>query len=104
MAIGDENELTDPAGFFLKPTYPRHRQYEALRAYYVGGRSTVDGVTNDDRQSNTRIGATFALPVGRRHSIKLAVSRGAIVRVGADFSTFSFGWQTAWVTRPAPAR
>ena len=23
---------------------------------------------------------------------------------GADFSTFSFGWQTAWVSRPAPAR
>ena len=66
--------------------------------------STVDGVSNDDRQSNTRVGATFAFPVGRRHSIKLAVSRGAIVRVGADFSTFSFGWQTAWVPRPAPAR
>lgn len=44
------------------------------------------------------------MPVGRRHSIKLAVSRGAIVRYGADFSTFSFGWQTAWVSRPAPTR
>jgi hypothetical protein len=72
--------------------------------YYVGGRSTVDGIENNDRQSNTRVGATVAFPVGRRHSIKLAVSKGAIVRSGADFSTFSFGWQTAWVSRPAPAR
>ena len=72
--------------------------------YYVGGRTTSNGVRNNDQQSNTRVGATFALPVGRRHSIKLAVSRGAIVRYGADFSTFSFGWQTAWVHRPAPAR
>jgi len=72
--------------------------------YYVGGRSTVDGIDNNDRQSNMRVGATFALPVGRRHSIKLAVSRGAIVRFGADFSTFSFGWQTAWVPRATPVR
>src|SRR5262245_46435373 len=27
--------LTDPAAFFLEPTHPRHRQYEALRAYFV---------------------------------------------------------------------
>jgi hypothetical protein len=72
--------------------------------YYVGGRSTVDGIDNNDRQSNSRVGATVAFPVGRRHSIKLAVSKGAIVRYGADFSTFSFGWQTAWVSRPAPTR
>ena len=48
--------------------------------YYVGGRSTVDGIENNDRQSNSRVGATVAFPVGRRHSIKLAVSKGAIVR------------------------
>ena len=72
--------------------------------YYVGGRSTVGGIENDDRQSNTRVGATVAFPVGRRHSIKLAVSKGAIVRSGADFSTFSFGWQSAWISRPKPAR
>jgi len=72
--------------------------------YYVGGRSTVEGVENNDRQSNSRLGATLALPVGRRHAIKLAVSRGAIVRSGADFSTFSFGWQTGWVAMPQSAR
>ena len=72
--------------------------------YYVGGRSTIDGVENNDRQSNTRVGATVAFPVGRRHSIKLALSKGAIVRYGTDFSTFSFGWQTAWVPLPSPTR
>jgi hypothetical protein len=72
--------------------------------YYVGGRTTVDGVVNNDQQSNTRVGATFALPVGRRHSIKLAASTGAIVRYGANFSTFSIGWQTAWFPRPASTR
>ena len=62
--------------------------------FYVGGRSTVDGIENNDRQSNTRVGTTVTCPVGRRHSVTLAVSRGAIVRYGADFSTFSVGWQT----------
>ena len=27
--------VTDPANFFLQPSSPAHRQYEALRAYYV---------------------------------------------------------------------
>lgn len=35
-------QLTDPARFFLEPTQPRHRQYEALRAYFVEGRSTAE--------------------------------------------------------------
>ena len=72
--------------------------------YYVGGETTVQGVDKHDRQSNCRLGATVALPVGRRHSVKLAVSRGAIVRYGANFSTFSIGWQTAWIPASRPAR
>ena len=72
--------------------------------YYVGGRSTTDGVVNDDWQSNTRVGATFAFPVGRRHSIKLAASRGAIVRAGANFSTFSSGGRRRGSRMPKPAR
>jgi len=40
MHIGDENTLTDPASFFLKPSSPRQRQYEALRAFFVEGQSS----------------------------------------------------------------
>jgi hypothetical protein len=72
--------------------------------FYTGGQTTVQGVDNNDRASNSRMGGTLALPVGRRHSVKLAVSRGAIIRYGADFSTFSIGWQTGWVPRPKPTR
>lgn len=68
--------------------------------YYVGGRTAIQGVANEDLQSNSRIGATLVLPVGRRHSVKLSVSRGAVIRYGADFSTFSVGWQTAWAPMP----
>jgi hypothetical protein len=71
--------------------------------YYVGGRTTVEGVAPTDLQNNVRVGSTLALPVGRRHSIKIAASKGAIVRLGADFTTVSVAWQTAWVHRPTPA-
>jgi hypothetical protein len=71
--------------------------------YYLGGRSTVDCVANDDRQNNLRLGSTLVLPSGRRHSVKLALSRGAIVRAGTDFTTISVGWQTVWLSRwPLP--
>ena len=67
---------------------------------YVGGRTTVNGIEHDDRQMNSRIGATLVLAIGQRHSVKLAVSRSAIIRHGGDFSTVSIGWQTSWVPSP----
>jgi hypothetical protein len=69
--------------------------------FYTGGNSTIDGVEKDDRQSNSRIGATFVLPVGKRHSIKFAYSQGAIIRSGANFTTVSVGWQTSFIGKPA---
>jgi hypothetical protein len=67
--------------------------------YYVGGESSIDGTYKDDRQNNTRIGLTAVMPVGKSNSIKLAVSTGAVVRVGQDFTTISLGWQTSWFGR-----
>jgi hypothetical protein len=72
--------------------------------YYVGGRTTIQGTLNDDRQANVRLGTTVVLPVGRRHSIKLAVAKGAIVRIGSDFTTYSVAWQTGWIPRPKESR
>jgi hypothetical protein len=65
--------------------------------FYTGGNSSVDGVKMDDRQSNSRIGATMVLPVGKRHSVKFAYSTGAIIRSGADFTSISAGWQTTFL-------
>jgi hypothetical protein len=68
--------------------------------FYTGGQSSVDGVENEDRQSNSRIGATLVFPVGKRHSVKFAYSTGAIIRSGADFTTISAGWQTTFFRNP----
>jgi len=64
--------------------------------WYQGGQTTVDGVLNADRQQNTRIGATLALPLGRKQMIKLAWARGATVRVGQDFTTYGLTYQFRW--------
>jgi hypothetical protein len=65
--------------------------------FYTGGNSEIDGVPNHDRQSNSRIGATMVLPVGKRNSLKFAFSTGAVIRSGADFTTVSVGWQTTFL-------
>lgn len=41
MPIGTPKTLTDCRGFFLEPEHPRHRIYEALRAYFVEGRPSA---------------------------------------------------------------
>ena len=66
---------------------------------YRGGQAMVDGAPVGERLISSRVGATMAFRVAKRHGIKIAYSTGAIVRNGADFDSFSIGWQTAWVDR-----
>ena len=42
MALGAPKELSQLRRFFLQPRLPKHRQYEALRAYLVEGRPAKD--------------------------------------------------------------
>jgi len=65
-------------------------------AYDYGGRTTVDGVKNDDRQDNSRIGATLALPVNRNNSIKLYASSSVHTSVGSDIDLLGIVWQYRW--------
>lgn len=65
--------------------------------YYVGGTSSFDGILNDDRQENTRIGITAVIPTGKFSSLKLAASTGMVVRIGQDFDTYTIGWQKTWI-------
>ena len=64
--------------------------------YYGGGKTTLDGVENDDRQSNARIGLTLALSVNRNNSIKLYASKAVSTRIGGDFDLIGLGWQVRW--------
>ena len=42
MSIRAPVVLTSPRSFFLEPKHPKHRQYEALRSFYVEGRPSQE--------------------------------------------------------------
>ena len=64
--------------------------------YFHGARSKVNGVQDDNLQSNTRGGLTLAIPVDRNNSLKLNVSGGTSSRTGSGFTLFGIAWQYRW--------
>lgn len=72
--------------------------------YYYGGVTTLDGLRKADRQGNSRAGTTLALPIGRRHSLKLAYGRGVSARIGSKQDSYAILWQYLWFDKQgAPA-
>jgi hypothetical protein len=61
-------------------------------SYFVGGRTTVDGVENDDEQEGGRIGATLSLPVNRHNSVKIYALRGFNADRDADLDVIGIAW------------
>ncbi|MDP4979287.1 MAG: hypothetical protein NWQ21_07515, partial [Desulfobacterales bacterium] len=64
--------------------------------YDYGGRTTIDGVQSDDLESNSRVGATLALPVNRNNSIKLFASTSVHTSIGSNFNLAGIVWQYRW--------
>ncbi|MCK5664169.1 MAG: transporter [Thiotrichaceae bacterium] len=64
--------------------------------YYWGGEYFNDAIGADNTLKNTRIGATFALPINKHQSIKLYGNRGINTRYGTDFDAIGIAWQYNW--------
>jgi hypothetical protein len=64
--------------------------------YFTGGRTTINGVLGNDLQQNWRVGATLALPIDRRNSMKLYASSGVSARTGNNFDLLGAAWQYRW--------
>jgi len=64
--------------------------------YFAGGRTTLNGVLQVDRQQNWRMGATLAFPVDLYNSIKLYASKGVSARTGNSFDLLGIAWQYRW--------
>jgi hypothetical protein len=64
--------------------------------FYTGGRTTVNGVRNADLQRNSRMGATLAIPLTKRHSLKVSGSSGAVTNIGAAFASIGVSYQYLW--------
>jgi len=76
----------------------RPRMWLSLNGtYYTGGQTTVNGTANADCQRNSRIGATYSLPLNTRQSIKVVWAKGVTTRFGGNFNTIAVGWQYTWL-------
>lgn len=75
----------------------RPRMWVAGNAtFYSGGSTVLNDTTNEDRQRNARIGATFSFPVNQRQSLKVVWAKGVTTRIGGNLNTIAVAWQYAW--------
>jgi hypothetical protein len=69
--------------------------------FWFGGTSSLNGVPNPaTRQTNSRIGGTAAIPLGKHQAIKISYSNGTYVRFGGNYQNVSMAWQYSWLGWP----
>ena len=61
--------------------------------YFVGGRTSINGVLNSNLQQNWRVGGTLAFPVDKYNSIKFYASKGVSARTGNSYDLIGVAWQ-----------
>jgi hypothetical protein len=78
-------------------TMPQRRIWLALDAgYAIGGRTEVNGVKMDTRISTFRFGATVAVPLAARHTVKITGVTGVRHERGPDFDAFALTYNFRW--------
>jgi len=60
------------------------------------GETNVNGVQSRNDQKNSKYGVTFSYKVGKKSSLKLAVTDGLFTYAQADFTTFLVGYSVLW--------
>jgi hypothetical protein len=69
--------------------------------YWFGGTTTLGGVPRPDtRQSSSRLGGTFALPITKHQALKFAYSVGTYIRFGGNYHNTQVAWQYSWIGWP----
>ncbi|WP_336514551.1 transporter [Pollutibacter soli] len=61
--------------------------------WFDGGQTTVDEVPAGDLKDNWRFGATWSVPLGKFHSLKLQYHTGAFTKSGLDYDMISVSYQ-----------
>jgi len=78
MAKDAPRSISSCRKFFLAPTHPRHRQYEALRAYFFEGRKSAEAARafgyTPGTGSNPKKSALMRPRIGARELAGLSVS------------------------------
>jgi len=69
--------------------------------YWFGGTTTLNGILDPStRQSSSRLGGTFALPITKHQSFKFAYSGGTYIRFGGNYHNLQVAWQYSWIGWP----
>ena len=97
--------ITDDSGVPVVDKLPLAQQFggtdpsgnPTLRQGCGGGLTPTNGFPGDTRHSNSRVGATFSMPVARGHTIKFTVANGVSARVGSRFTTYGAAYQFLWL-------
>ena len=97
--LGNKQRSQDPVTTLqghLSYTFAPRLWLGASGTWYTGGTTSLDGVSDHNRQGNSRAGLTLAIPVGQQNSVKLAWSTGVTARFGGDLDMYSLTWQYLW--------
>jgi len=76
--------------------FPKNMWVSVGATYYNGGQTMIDGVVKNDLQQNWRLGFTAAIPIDRKHSLKVFGSSGVSTRTGTDYDAIGVIWQYRW--------
>jgi len=69
--------------------------------FWSGGRTSLNGTENPSTlQTNSRVGGTVSVPIGKHYSLKFSYNNGAYIRYGGNFQNISVAWQYSWLGRP----
>ncbi len=68
--------------------------------FWIGGQTTINGRSSDDEQRNSRVGATLSIRLSPKQSLRIAVSTGAITRIGGDFESIGLSYNYSWMGTP----
>jgi hypothetical protein len=64
--------------------------------FYTGGRTSINGLSGNDLQRNSRVGGTLSIPLTKRQSLKFTGSTGAVTNIGASFTSIGVAYQYLW--------
>ena len=64
--------------------------------YYVGGRTNIGEIEQENLQRNSRFGATVVFPIKGRHALRGSYSTGVITESGGDFEMFILSYAYVW--------
>lgn len=65
----------------------------SLKRFISCGETLIEGLPAGNQQDNYRVGATWSVPVQKRHAIKLQFHVGAFTNTGYDYNIVSLGYQ-----------